>query len=138
MSEEQAKLNFAKFKYTGAGYAVIERADGDSVEKLHTPEICGRAAAEIERLTEVERQYLKAEAHLPEGFRYGLVSATFDLNQARLVARRGMDDARLSAEKAEAEASRRYDCHGGPGMSEPFCGGCVSCLTRELDAKEKR
>lgn len=31
-----------------------------------------------------------------------------------------------------------YDCHGGPGTTEPPCGACVACLTRDLAATEER
>lgn len=45
----------------------------------------------------------------------------------------------LSAlDAAEREKEARYDCHAGPGTTEPACGGCTSCLTRALDAAEAR
>lgn len=54
------------------------------------------------------------------------------------------DEANARAERAEraakeiladlqhktAESESRYDCHGGPGTTEPACGACVSCLLR--------
>jgi hypothetical protein len=31
-----------------------------------------------------------------------------------------------------AEKSAQYDCHAGPGTTLPACGGCVTCLLREI------
>lgn len=39
--------------------------------------------------------------------------------------------------EAIAESARRYDCHGGPGTTEPACGACVSCLMRAIEPLEK-
>ncbi|MHA1572633.1 MAG: hypothetical protein ACTSX8_01445 [Alphaproteobacteria bacterium] len=78
-----------------------EMPDFEPVWKVTGCSDCVKKDVEITRLAEVERQYLKAEAHLPEEFRYGLVSATFDMHQALLIARRERDDARDRANKAE-------------------------------------
>lgn len=40
----------------------------------------------------------------------------------------------MECRDAFAESARRYDCHGGPGTTEPACGACATCLTRERDA----
>lgn len=29
-----------------------------------------------------------------------------------------------------------YDCHGGPGSTEPACGACISCLHRIIENKD--
>lgn len=26
-----------------------------------------------------------------------------------------------------------YDCHGGPGTTEPACGACITCLNRVIE-----
>lgn len=26
-----------------------------------------------------------------------------------------------------------YDCHGGPGTTEPACGACITCLHRVIE-----
>ena len=31
-----------------------------------------------------------------------------------------------------------YDCHGGPGTTEPACGACVTCLHRVIEANDAR
>ena len=33
--------------------------------------------------------------------------------------------------EALAESARRYDCHGGPGTTQPACNACITCLLRE-------
>ena len=40
----------------------------------------------------------------------------------------------LERDEALAEAAKRYDCHGGPGTTEPACRACVTCLLRDLEA----
>lgn len=32
--------------------------------------------------------------------------------------------------------SNPYDCHGGPGTTEPACGACITCLHRVIDDRE--
>lgn len=29
-----------------------------------------------------------------------------------------------------------FDCHGGPGTTEPACGACVTCLHRVIESKD--
>lgn len=36
------------------------------------------------------------------------------------------------------EREDRFDCHAGPGTTEPACGCCTTCLQRELDAVTER
>lgn len=31
-----------------------------------------------------------------------------------------------------------FDCHGGPGTTEPACGACVTCLHRVIEEKDAR
>ena len=31
-----------------------------------------------------------------------------------------------------------YDCHGGPGTTEPACGACITCLHRVIGDKDAR
>ena len=31
-----------------------------------------------------------------------------------------------------------YDCHGGPGTTEPECGACITCLHRVIEQKDER
>lgn len=38
------------------------------------------------------------------------------------------------AQQLATERERWVDCHAGPGTTEPACGACTTCLTRELDA----
>ena len=30
-----------------------------------------------------------------------------------------------------------YDCHGGPGTTEPACGACVTCLHRVIEDNDR-
>ncbi len=48
--EKKPDLDFTKFKYMGAGYAIVQRVDGEGVENIHTPELCKRAAAQLKAL----------------------------------------------------------------------------------------
>ena len=43
---------------------------------------------------------------------------------------------RAENERLRAESESRFDCHAGPGTTEPACGGCVTCLLRDLEAAE--
>lgn len=36
------------------------------------------------------------------------------------------------------ERERRFDCHGGPGTTNPACGGCTTCLLNKVSALEKQ
>jgi hypothetical protein len=44
----------------------------------------------------------------------------------------------LRAKLAEAERAkeRAFDCHAGPGTTEPACGACITCLTNRLAEAE--
>lgn len=40
--------------------------------------------------------------------------------------------------KERARSAERYDCHAGPGTTQPACGACLTCVMRERDeAREK-
>jgi hypothetical protein len=45
-------------------------------------------------------------------------------------------DKELTKERAEREA--RWDCHGGPGTTQPSCDCCATCLMREIDIARKQ
>lgn len=47
-------------------------------------------------------------------------------------------DLRTKLAEAERKVEARFDCHAGPGTTEPACGGCVSCLTRALAEAERK
>lgn len=52
------------------------------------------------------------------------------------------NEARAEVARLRAEVERRTDCHGGPGMSAPFCGACIappqSCPGRGLGCRGAR
>lgn len=50
------------------------------------------------------------------------------------------DAAETRARAAEERAESRFDCRRGPGWSsaDPPCGACATCLTRALEAAERR
>lgn len=46
---------------------------------------------------------------------------------------RERDTARARVHELLQEQERRFDCHAGPGTTEPACGACTTCLDRELE-----
>jgi hypothetical protein len=93
----------------------------------------------IAELEEYKRQYLEAEKELPDGFRYGLMSAVFDMGQAIGLLRAELERASVRPEAAErerdearAEASALYEQfladHGSASER-----GTIERLERERD-----
>ncbi len=123
-AESAAAQNVAECKRQGVGLGrqLAAWSAHDSEKKLTA------ALAEVERLRgEHEKACEDARRELTD-----LSASARGLE--RMIGRLDEDRAKLAAElrEAQAESASRYDCHGGPGTTEPSCGACVTCLQREL------
>lgn len=47
---------------------------------------------------------------------------------------RELEITRRERDEARRESEARFDCHAGPGTTEPACGACVTCLLRDIEA----
>jgi hypothetical protein len=46
---------------------------------------------------------------------------------------RELEDAQNALAEKDAEIEKWKDCHSGPGTTEPACGACTTCLSREIE-----
>lgn len=126
-----------------SGQSDIERfmATGTATRALSEDErvvelvgMIGRLQQSMQELTERRLADLKeAEAE-----RLAIEKTMRRLEQERDLLGGRLEGATIARNEAQAEAARRYDCHGGPGTTEPACRACVTCLLRNLEAANDR
>lgn len=97
-----------------------------------------RAAAAEARAREMEAQACPSCLELDET-RGALEAARKELaisDETLATLQATYERAEARVRELAAESERRYDCHAGPGTTEPACGACISCLTNVIATQE--
>ncbi|HNB04301.1 MAG TPA: hypothetical protein PKV97_00085 [Thauera aminoaromatica] len=118
------------------GYQILVRSRRleralDSSERKRA-ELAMRLVEEQKKLSKVEERIERERAsrRAAEGIA-AIAKKDLEKTQAEIAAQKNdLADLELERQKAVAESASRFDCHRGPGTTEPGCGGCVSCLLR--------
>jgi hypothetical protein len=103
-----------------------------------------RRADEIKREQGIRTMSMHAEARgrrepfLFEPEVVGLICTQYERRVRSLVQQQAaLEQINAEMDSALCKSEDRFDCRGGPGTTNPACGGCITCLHRHIAAQER-